>query len=96
MFKFENLNHIDKKRNRKRGSYHLFLKYIEEHNINKEYAFEKNKDLYIPLIDDFLNQMKSAFSQKEELANKSMNAFIDARQYTWDHTIRGILKSISE
>lgn len=58
MFKFENLKSIDKKRNRKRGSYHLFLKYIEEHGINREYEFQKDKDLYLPLINEFFPEAK--------------------------------------
>ena len=53
MFKMENLKHIDKKRNRKRGSYHLFLKYLEENNINRRYEFHKDKDLYLPMIEEF-------------------------------------------
>jgi len=51
-FKMENLNHIDKKRNRKRKSYHEFLKYVEEKGINKSYQF-KNKLYYAPMINDF-------------------------------------------
>ena len=53
MFKMENLKHIDKKRNRKRGSYHLFLKYLEDNNIERRYPFHKDKDLYLPMIDSF-------------------------------------------
>jgi hypothetical protein len=53
MFKFENLKHIDKKRNRKRGSYHAFLSYLEDNNIIKEFNFNKNKDEYLPMIDKF-------------------------------------------
>ncbi len=82
MFKFENLNHIDKKRNRKRGSYHLFLKYIEEHNINKEYVFEKNKDLYIPLIDDF-------FPEAHLIEQLEMLRKIDAKQKTISQKFNG-------
>lgn len=79
MFKFENLKQIDKKRNRKRGSYHQFLKYVEEHNIVIKYAFEKNKDLYIPLINEFfpeahlieqLEALKKEDSMKKAIAQK--------------------------
>lgn len=52
MFKMENLKSIDRKRNRKRGSYHLFLKFIEENGINTSYPFEKDKDNYLLMIDN--------------------------------------------
>lgn len=51
MFQMENLKSIDKKRNRKRGSYHLFLNYLKENNINTRYDFNKNKEDYIPIIN---------------------------------------------
>ena len=51
MFQMESLNSIDKKRNRKRGSYHLFLEYLKENKINTKYAFEDDKDMYIIDID---------------------------------------------
>jgi len=51
MFQMESLNSIDKKRNRKRGSYHLFLEYLKNNNINVKYSFEEEKDMYIIDID---------------------------------------------
>ena len=53
MFQFENLKHIDKKRNRKRASYHIFLKYLSDNNIKTDYKFEKNKDSYLPMIAEY-------------------------------------------
>lgn len=53
MFQMENLKSIDKKRNRKRGSYHLFLNYLKDNDINVRYDFNKDKDLYLLMIDDF-------------------------------------------
>jgi len=47
IFQMDNLKSIDKKRNRKRGSYHVFLKYLEDNNINITYPFDKNKDNYL-------------------------------------------------
>ena len=58
MFKFENLKSIDKKRNRKRDSYHLFLQYIEDHNINTKHEFQKDKNFYVPLINEFFPEAK--------------------------------------
>lgn len=51
MFKFENLKSIDKKRNRKRGSYHLFLQFLKDEEINISYPFTANKDMYLLMID---------------------------------------------
>ena len=49
----------------------------------------------MPCIPDFLNQIKMAFDEKKEVIKKSRNAFIDSRKYTWENTIRGIIKLIS-
>ncbi len=52
IFQMDNLKSIDKKRNRKRKSYHIFLKYLEENNLTlRSYKFQKNKELYLPMID---------------------------------------------
>lgn len=55
IFKFENLNAIDKKRNKKRKSYNEFLKYIE--NIKKEFIFN-NKESYINDINEYFPESK--------------------------------------
>jgi len=51
MFKMENLKSIDKKRNRKRGSYHLFLNYIKDNGINAHHPFFEDKFTYVFSID---------------------------------------------
>jgi len=53
MFKMENLNHIDRKRNNKRKSYHAYLKYLEDNGINVKYNFNKNKEDYLTMIDAY-------------------------------------------
>lgn len=58
VFKFENLKHKDKKRNRKRGSYHQFLKYIEDNNPDNKVSFSKDKDIYLHLIDESFPNVK--------------------------------------
>lgn len=79
MFKMENLKHIDKKRNRKRGSYHLFLNYLKDNNINTRFAFDSNKENYIPAINQFfpeanlmqkLDELKKADALKKTIAQK--------------------------
>lgn len=51
IFQMDNLKSIDKKRNRKRGSYHVFLKYLKDNNINVRYDFLRDKELYLPKIE---------------------------------------------
>jgi len=54
-FIFENLTNIDRKRNKKRNSYHLFLKYINEKDPNSfnNYKFDRNKKNYIEKINNY-------------------------------------------
>jgi len=65
MFQMENLKSIDKKRNRKRGSYHLFLNYIKDNGITTRYSFSEDKDWYIETINlcfpeaNLLEQLKA-------------------------------------
>jgi hypothetical protein len=58
IFLMENLKSIDKKRNRKRGSYHLFLNYLKDNSINTRYNFLKNKEDYVSTIDQFFPEAK--------------------------------------
>jgi hypothetical protein len=57
IFKMENLKSIDKKRNRKRGSYHVFLNYLKDNNIDVRYEFHSDKELYLPMIDEFFPEV---------------------------------------
>jgi len=50
-FKFENFNHADRKRNRRRKSYHDFLEYIEQNNIKNKFELKKDKKEYFDYID---------------------------------------------
>lgn len=79
MFKMENLKSIDKKRNRKRGSYHLFLNYLKDNNINIKHEFSKDKDDYLTIIDSAfpeanllskLNELKIKDEQDKMLSEK--------------------------
>lgn len=53
IFQMENLKSIDKKRNRKRGSYHIFLKYLKDNGIDTRFQFNSDKTHYLPMIEDF-------------------------------------------
>jgi len=50
-FKFENLNAINKRRNKRRVNYNAFIEYCEE--TNKTFDYNPNKDTYLPIIDAF-------------------------------------------
>jgi hypothetical protein len=52
IFQFEDFNHIDRKRNKKRKSYNEFLAFMNENNIGTNYTFDKNKENYIDMIDE--------------------------------------------
>jgi hypothetical protein len=43
IFQMENLKHIDRKRNRKRASYHVFLNYLKNNQITTTFTFNKDK-----------------------------------------------------
>ena len=58
IFQMENLKSIDKKRNRKRGSYHTYLNYIKENDINVRYQFRLNKQDYLPMIEETFPEAK--------------------------------------
>lgn len=53
MFKMGNLNHIDRKRNKKRKTYHTFLQYLEDNNIYIKHNFHKDKKKYLEMIDEY-------------------------------------------
>jgi hypothetical protein len=80
MLQMENLKSIDKKRNRKRGSYHLFLKYLEDNGINKRYVFNEDKDSYISAIDLFFPEAK-LIEKLEALAQKDLHDFYLAEKF---------------
>jgi hypothetical protein len=80
ILQMDNLKSIDKKRNRKRGSYHLFLKYLEDNGINKRYQFNKDKDSYIPAIDLFFPEAK-LMEKLEELKQKDLKDFYLAEKF---------------
>lgn len=79
IFQMENLKSIDKKRNRKRGSYHLFLKYLKDNNIKTTYGFNKDKTHYLPMIENYfpeanlmhkLSELQKINSQNRILSQK--------------------------
>jgi len=80
IFKFENLNAVDRKRNRKRKTYNEFLEYIntiQTGTIAKRepnFIFEKDKSKYLDLIHDnfpeieFIKQIHDLDLRSEELS----------------------------
>lgn len=83
IFKMKNLSATDKKRNRKRKSYHKFLEYIKIFEIESQYHFPENKDLYLPIIDSYfpeanlLNKIKEL--DKENMINRQISEKFNGR-----------------
>lgn len=50
-FKFENLNAINRRRNKRRPNYNAFIEYVKD--VDKKFEFNKDKDSYLPIIDAF-------------------------------------------
>lgn len=97
MFKMENLKHIDKKRNRKRKSYHEFLKYVEERNKTNPifyYQFDKNKKNYLPIINEYFPESNFLYKLKvldelNEINKKINNKFNGKLIMEWIPELRG-------
>lgn len=78
IFALENLNHQNRTRNRKRKTYQLFLNYLENNKIEKEFNYLKNKEEYIPYIEEFfdcklsekINRLREKFEYKKELSKR--------------------------
>lgn len=73
-FKMENLTQIDRKRNRKRKSYHEFLNYVGASNVTKAFEFNKDKDVYLPMIEASFPEAKlmeklDALKEEDRLNN---------------------------
>jgi len=94
MFKIENLKHLDRKRNRKRGSYHIFLNYLTENNIVKEYPFDRNKDNYLDAINKFfpeadLMDKLYVLKEKDRLNNVISQKFNGDIVMSWLPNLQG-------
>ena len=79
IFQMDNLKSLDKKRNRKRGSYHVFLKYLKDNGIDTTYPFNRDKTHYLPMIDNYfpeanlmekLSELQKVDSQNRVLSQK--------------------------
>jgi hypothetical protein len=86
MFQMENLKSIDKKRNRKRGSYHLFLNYLNDNGINVSYPFNKVKADYVPIIDNFFPEA-NLLNELNELQEKDRIQSMIAQKFNGDIVI---------
>jgi hypothetical protein len=60
-FQYENLNHTNRIRDRKRATYHGFLEYIKD--MPEGYKFRENKSEYLPLIFDHFPHVKALFDE---------------------------------
>jgi len=76
VFQFDNLNRIDRKRNRRRKSYNEFLVYIADNNIDKNYQFLEDRDQYIQIINDFFPESNLIGRIEELKENDRINTVI--------------------
>jgi len=83
IFLMENLNHIDRKRNKKRKSYQEFLQYVEKKGIKDTYQFNKDKSTYIDLIHNSFPKVdlkgKIEELSKKNAENQELNAKFNGR-----------------
>lgn len=71
-FKFENLNSINKRRNKRRENYNKFIEYCK--NFTSGFEYNKNKHSYLPIIDAFFpeaNLLKN-IQKAEEIYNENL------------------------
>jgi len=78
IFAFENLNHINRVRNRKRKVYAQFLDYIQDKNISTHYIFNSDKTVYQQIIDQafpeiYLFKSLERINQEIQLAKNIKN-----------------------
>jgi len=94
MFQMENLKSLDKKRNRKRGSYHLFLNYLKDNSINTHHPFYKDKFTYVYSINNFFPEAK-LIDQLNVLEEKDLRDFYLSEKFngklvmTWLPELKG-------
>lgn len=67
-FLMDNLNAVDRKRNKKRKTYQEFLTWANENSISSNYTFNKDKDSYIDMIDEFFPEAN--FKEQLEILRK--------------------------
>jgi len=79
IFQMDNLKSIDKKRNRKRGSYHVFLQYLKDNDINISYPFEKDKDVYLGAVNQRFPEAKLLENLKELQAKDTENKILSQK-----------------
>lgn len=65
IFQMENMNSIDRKRNNKRVSYHVFLKYLKKNKIESKFTFERDKSLYLEDINNYFPEANLVEKIKE-------------------------------
>jgi len=90
MFEMQNLNQIDRKRNRKRATYQEFLAYLKSNNISKSFNF-KNKEEYLEIIQEYFHEvgLKNKIEELNQLDNKrqqvskKFNGNIIMNEHTW-------------
>lgn len=80
-FEYENLNHQNRTRNKKRKTYAMFLDWLKDSEYsNKKFEFNKDKDTYLEIINDYfpksnLIEKIRIFKENEERISKVKDKF---------------------
>jgi hypothetical protein len=80
-FQFDNLNGIDRKRNKKRVTYNKFLEYINSQKYTNNFIFNKDKTVYLDMINEYfpeanlLEELESLkkIDEKNKLVKEKFN-----------------------
>lgn len=86
IFAFENLNHINRTRNRKRKVYAQFIDWLTERNTSK-YIFNTNKSNYLTSIDHHFPE-SNIFQRIKEVEEKINNNKINKEKFNGDIIIK--------
>jgi len=87
-FKFENLNHINKKRNKRRKGYGDFVKFVEDMEVKPKYSFdESDKTKHIKEIEDYfgthITKEIEKLQEEEKIRSIITNKFSGKQVMEW-------------
>ena len=76
---FHNLTTATSKRARLRTTMRKFVDYVEQNNVQKEYPFEEDRSLYIPMIEEYFPEVGLAATLAEEETKAEREAVVKSK-----------------